>query len=127
MLVNGAEENDEKNYEYVKELWKIGGKASVMDNLVYVDAVCHSELLREFGIQEDEVPTVVYVNSDFEKFTRLIGRIEEKSLAMMSDKIKSNRAVFNKYKSLKFMNKNCSKVHIELREMQNKSSQLDDE
>ena len=45
LLLNGAEQNKQKNQEYIKELQKLSTKIAPSDNLAHVDAVCHSQLL----------------------------------------------------------------------------------
>lgn len=81
----------------------------VLYNVGYVDAVCHSEILSKLEIQSEELPAFVYINSKFEKYTRLVGRIEDKSIQNFKAKVKANKGMWRFYENIEFVQKDCGK------------------
>ena len=60
---------------------------------------------------EDELPALVYVNSKFEKYTRLVGRLESRSINTLFGKVRSNKAMYRGYDKINFENKDCEFEH----------------
>lgn len=79
MLINGSPGSEEKNQKYIDELKAASAKIPG-EKFGIVDGVCHSELLSVFDIMEDDFPALIYINSKFEKFTRLIGGVQTSSI-----------------------------------------------
>lgn len=69
----------------------------ILQNVGYVDAKCHSELLAKLEIYAEELPVLIYLNHKFEKYSRLIGRIEESSINIFKAKVKTNKGIWRAY------------------------------
>jgi len=52
---------------------------------------------------------LVYIDSRFEKYARLVGTIEDKSILAFVGKVKSNKATWRGYDNLVVINKDCAK------------------
>lgn len=70
---------------------------------------------------------LVYLNSNFEKYSRLIGRIEDKSLENFIAKVKANKGIWRFYESIVFSQKNCEEEHQKLKKLQESSYQMSEE
>ena len=66
---------------------------------------------------EDELPALVYINSKFEKYSRLVGRLEARSINSLFVKIKSNKAMYRGYDQLLLENKDCEFEHDRLEKL----------
>ena len=51
---------------------------------------------------EDELPALVYINSKFEKYARLVGRLESSSINNMFGRVRSGKAMYRGYDKLAF-------------------------
>lgn len=60
---------------------------------------------------------MIHLNSKFEKFSRLIGRIEAKSIESFKAKVKVNKGIFRSYEQINFENRNCEKEHEKLKKL----------
>ena len=76
---------------------------------------------------EDELPALVYINSKFEKYSRLVGRLEARSINSLFAKVKSNKAMYRGYDQLSFENKDCEFEHDRLEKLQGQNVELSDE
>jgi hypothetical protein len=54
-------------------------------SFVYVDAVCHSNLLVELEVPEDEVPNFVAYNPKLNRYSKLVGRFNYETLDRFID------------------------------------------
>lgn len=81
------------------------------NNFVLVDGACHSELIGSFDIQEDELPVLVYIDAKFEKYSRMVGRVEKSSMVAFFSRVRSRKAMFRGYNKLNFENKDCQFEH----------------
>lgn len=60
------------------------------------------------------MPTLVYINSKFEKFSRMIGRLESNSIRNFISKVRANKAIYRGYDKLVLEDKSCEKEHQKL-------------
>ena len=121
LLLNGKEENKQKNTESVLSLDEEAFKMSD-HNFGYIDAVCHSEILATLEIMEDELPALVYINSKFEKYARMVGRLEPRSINSFFAKVKANRSPYRNFEKLKIDDKDCKAEHEKLKKMAEQSA-----
>lgn len=56
---------------------------------------------------EDEMPVLLYINSKFEKYSRMIGRLEPTAIRNFISKSRANKGAFRGYDKLKLLDKNC--------------------
>jgi hypothetical protein len=125
LLLDGSPENEDKKQDYVSVLKKTMG--DVLTNVGYIDAKCHSEILSRLEIQTEELPVLVYLNSKFEKYSRLIGRIEVVSVENFKAKVKANKGMWRFFERLEFKNKSCEKEHQRLKELEQAGYQMSED
>lgn len=73
------------------------------------------------------MPTLVYINSKFEKFSRMIGRLEPNSIRNFISKVRTNKAIYRGYDKLVLEDKNCEKQHQKLEQLAHGSASLSEE
>jgi hypothetical protein len=76
-------------------------------NLAYLDGACHPEFTAVFEIQEDELPALIHIDAKFEKYARMIGRLESSYISAFFSKIKGKRATYRGYDKLAFESRDC--------------------
>ena len=125
LLLDNSPDNVEKNQNYISVLRKNMGE--VLTNVGFIDATCHSEVLAKLEIQAEELPALVYLNAKFQKYSRLVGRIEDKSIESFKTKIKGNKGIWRNYDKIEFQNKNCEKEHQKIKQLETSGSELTEE
>ena len=126
LLFDGTPTNAQRNSELSSILQKEASKLR-SQNLVSIDGVCHSELLSTFDISTDELPTLLFVDTKFEKFARMVGRVEAKSVSNFLAKVHNKKVSFRGYDTLLFEDKDCAKEHERLRKLSNEGAAISDE
>ena len=116
LLINGNPQNKQKNNEYLSVFQK-QTKRIIAGNYGYIDGACHSEVINSFEILEDELPTLIYIEPKFQKYARMVGRVEPSSVATFITKIKAKKGMFRGYNKLQFQNKDCEFQHEKLKKL----------
>ena len=73
------------------------------------------------------MPTLVYINSKFEKYSRMIGRLESQSIRNFISKIRTNKASYRGYDKLKFNDKDCEIEHQKIEKLSEQNTELSPE
>ena len=68
------------------------------------------------------MPALVYINSKFEKYARMVGRLEPRSINSFFAKVKANRSPYRGYDKLKMEDKDCKEEHEKLKKMAQQSA-----
>ena len=64
------------------------------------------------------MPVLVYLNSKFEKYSRLIGRLEDKSVEAFKAKVKVNKGIWRFYEKIAYEKKDCEAEHEKIKKME---------
>jgi hypothetical protein len=95
--------------------------------VAFLDGKCHSEILAPLEIYTEELPAFIFLNPKFEKYSRLVGRIEEKAVLGFYQRVKGGKGVWRGYSGLSFTDLNCKDEHARLKRLDNAASELSPE
>lgn len=122
LLLDGSQEKRATNAPFVSSAKRIAAK--VFQTVGSLDAKCHSEFIAPLEIYQEDLPAIIFLNPKFEKYSRLVGRIEEKAIDAFIQRVKSNKASWRPYDRLKLDSKDCVKEHERLKELESSGYEM---
>jgi thioredoxin-like negative regulator of GroEL len=101
-------------------------------SFMWVDAMCHTELVMQLDVSQDFLPTVVSYNPQKKSYSQLIGRFEYESLVTWLDKVLKAKVLTTDLKeSLTIDSKDCAEEHQKIKDRylasQEEGNELHDE
>lgn len=86
-------------------------------SFVWIDAICHSEALLAFNVQDEYVPTVVVYSPALKEYSQLVGTFDNPSIAVFLEKVLKKRvSAYPLPDGLPLEERNCSEIHEKLKQ-----------
>jgi len=113
-LLNGDTSTQEaaRSLEENQAILNLALKKHPYLSFIWIDAICHSEVLHSLDVQVESVPTVVVFSPTLKEYSHLVGTFDNPSIAVFLEKVLKKRlSAYPLTGGLNLEQKDCKEVH----------------